>query len=112
MGQKTPVSGTANYGRIFWNQMNSDSAIAHIERAGIEQGIRDCDYLLEMISEDHARLLVGLNECNLIRHLLAIRRTVPRTCFRSAATYRHRGEPPDPFSGLTGPVLSKAAIQK
>jgi len=92
--------------------MNSDSAIAQIERAGIEQGIRDCDYLLEMISEDHARLLVDLNECNLIRHLLAIRRTVPRTCFRSAATYRHRGEPPDPFSGLTGPVLSKAAIQK
>jgi hypothetical protein len=27
----------------------------------------------------------------LIRHLLAIRRTVPRTCFRSAATFRHRG---------------------
>jgi hypothetical protein len=27
----------------------------------------------------------------LIRHLLAIRRTCPRTCFRSAAAIRHRG---------------------
>jgi hypothetical protein len=91
--------------------MKSDSAIAHIERAGVERGIRECDYLLEMISEERVRLLVDLNECNLIRHLLAIRRTC-RTCFRRAAAVRHRGEPPDPFSGPSGPVLSKAAIQK
>jgi hypothetical protein len=75
----------------FRNQMNSDSAIAHLERAGIERGIRKCDYLLEMISEEHVRFLVDLNECNLIRHLLASRRTCPRTYFRSAATLRHRG---------------------
>ena len=71
--------------------MNSDFAITHIERAGIEREIRECDYLLETISEERVRLLVDLNECHLIRHLLAIRRNCARTCFRTAATVRHRG---------------------
>jgi hypothetical protein len=58
--------------------MSSHFATAHFEYTGIEREIRKRDYLLRIISEEHIRLLFELNECNLIRGLIAARRTRPR----------------------------------
>ena len=73
--------------------MKSLSATAQIERAGIERAIRECDYLLELISERRVGLAIELNESHLIRHLLAIRRSYPRTCAGSRVTARRPGAP-------------------
>jgi hypothetical protein len=74
-------------GEFIRGQMGS---IEHIERAGIERGIRECNYLLEMISEERVRLAIDLNECDLMRHLLAIRPSCPRNRLRNPLAARLR----------------------
>jgi len=76
--------------KFIRGQMKSLSATAQIERAGIERAIRECDYLLELISERRVGLAIELNESHLIRHLLAIRRSYPRTCAGSRVNARRR----------------------